>query len=712
MFFTKKIKNIKSLLVILIVPVLFLVVGIATLKDYGINWDEPFHFMRGQAYLFLFLTGKKNYSSLPPYPVRPKVVLPNREKGIVYEDFVKQQYPKGLFEEWRSYYQADGYEFNDIIKLENGHPPLNDIMAALTNYVLFQRLHFVGDLESYHLFEIATSFLIVLAVALTTYYYFGIFPSIVAALSLAVYPLFFSESHFNIKDPPEAVFYGLTIMAFYFGIVKNKWNLILLSAIFAALAFGTKFNAFFLIPTLGIWLFFYLTLQFIKKSTDFLNIKNIKKIAKVILSLMIYPFIVVIIFYALWPYLWPDPIKNILVIFNYYRQIGLGVPPELSRFIIHGWDSFPAIWIFYTTPIPILVLSIVGFFYSFYQAIFKRNYFTFLIVIWFLVPIFRVSLPNASIYGGIRQIMEFTPPMAILAGIGAYSLIAFFNKFFGKPRFLSGLIVLLVLSSLFFVIFEMIKIHPNENVYFNQLIGGLSGAKKANIPYWGNSYGNAYLQGVKWLNTNAVAGAGLGLPVAYPNNLPPLKLRDDISLSNANWSGPNRQGEYEIELDFNWGPTAWYSYGYYDVYLNPVFEAKVDGISILKVWKNDLAHTRNGFEKEKIFSISSIVEKEGQLIIDLGKQISLTRITIFHSSTDCSQQKGGYIAISTDGKNWAREPEPIDYPQVPPAAVGINDNNFVFLFAAKKARYILLDTLMENPCLLKNPSIEIRGLAN
>ena len=36
----------------------------STLSDYGINWDESIHYIRGQAYLRFFLTGKDNFPAL------------------------------------------------------------------------------------------------------------------------------------------------------------------------------------------------------------------------------------------------------------------------------------------------------------------------------------------------------------------------------------------------------------------------------------------------------------------------------------------------------------------------------------------------------------------------------------------------------------------------------------------------------------------------
>ncbi len=50
-----------------ILGIIFLVVGIFTLKNYGINWDTINHLTRGQAYLHYFLTGHENYSDLPKF---------------------------------------------------------------------------------------------------------------------------------------------------------------------------------------------------------------------------------------------------------------------------------------------------------------------------------------------------------------------------------------------------------------------------------------------------------------------------------------------------------------------------------------------------------------------------------------------------------------------------------------------------------------------
>ncbi len=723
-------QKIKEIILIFLTPVLFLTIGTAVLKDYGFNWDEPWHFMRGQAYLHFFLSGgEKDFRSLPPYPrlgdncfditdqlcssspKGPGDIENYTGKNLVFEDAIKSLYPKDS-SIWRSYFQNDNYDYNTIINTEGGHPALNDIFAAFSNYVFFQRLHLLGDLEAYHFFEIFAAFLIVLGVSYFVYHKLGIFAAIVSGASLSLYPLFFSESHFNVKDPPETAFFGLTIILFYFGVTKNNWKLIIASAVFSALALGTKFNAIFIAPILGIWLIFYLITLLISKGRKIISKNNLKKILPLILSLIVYPVITLGIFYILWPYLWADPVKNITVIINYYRQIGTGVPSESANYLVAGWNTYPILWIIYTTPIPILFLAAVGGVTAFF-SVFKKNHFALLVLVWFIAPILRVSVPKSVIYGGIRQIMEFVPAMAVLAGIGAWFLIKAATSVNGKV--LPKLMALGVAASLLFVVYEMVKIHPNENVYFNQIIGGLSGARAKNIPSWGNAFGNVYLQGVKWLNDNAEPNAKLGMAVTSMSNVPKLKLRTDIIFFNGYWSGPNHQGEYTMEMDYDWWPKLWYSFQYYDVFMTPVYEAKVDGVPLLKIWKNDLRYVKPGYREEiNYYPISTQHRKtpvSTQLFIDLGKEINLTRITIRHDTNNCLPQSAtGFISLSVDNKVWSRESEPINSPQVPTDVINWSDRNFVFLFAAKKARYIIIDPQVINGCLLNNPQIEMRGL--
>lgn len=686
-------KLIKYLL-ILLVPTTFLIIGTLTLKDYGFNWDEPIHFIRGQAYFRFLTTGKVDYSDLNIYPVKQvESFISSNQNTLSFEEVIGELQKDEKIK--RSYFQSDTYPYKDFKKLDEGHPPIGGILAASLNYVLYQRLNVMGDLESHHFAEVVSAFIIILAVAFLTYKKFGVLASVAASFALSFYPLFFSESHFNIKDPMLASFYGLTIIFFYLGVTEKKIYKILLSGVFLGLATGVKFNTIFVPFILGPWYLYYLIKNLLKDKRNF-----IKNNIFVWISIFTVPILAFIIFYGFWPFLWENTFENISKIVGYYRQIGIGTPGEMATYIKNGWNTYPIIWIIYTTPIPILIFTTLGIIFSLAKIV-KGKDFYLLILLWLFIPILRVSWPNAGIYGGVRHIMEYIPALAILSGIGVYFLImvAPFKK----------IMTVAILGSLVFVAWEMVKIHPNQNVYFNQLVGGLSGARDKKIPYWGNTYGNVYLQGVEWMNKNAEPNAKLGLAIATMGNLPKQKLRADIDFYNGYWSGTNRKGEYEMEMDFDWFPRNWYSFQYMEVYLNPVYVVEVEGVPLLKIWKNDLEHTKKGYEKEISYFAKRIDYSDYKLLIDMGQEVIVTRLKVEHKSKDCDPINAGHVATSIDNSKWSIETDPLS-PQVPPVLDIFDKDTFVFLFPARKARYILVDPRSNNSCLLKQPQIEIRGL--
>ncbi len=343
-----------------LLAIIFFLVGLITLSDYGINWDEPDHFMRGQAYLRYFFTGKKDYQGLP------------------------RQFR-------RSIYQNDFYTLANWYKDDSGHPPLGDILAATTNWIFYQKLGILGDIESYHLFEVLTGAILVLVVSLFAQETYGVFAGLIAGLSLALYPLFLGESHFNIKDPVETCFFGLTIWSFWKAIKSQSPKWMISSAIFCGMALGVKFNIIFVPLIILPWLF----ARGIKRSFS-------KKILK---SLFFYPLVSFGIFFISRPYFWSDPFNHTLEIIKYYQSIGLQQNFQPPNFYILGFNTYPLQAVIFTTPLVILFFSLIGIIACFFLFKKEKEKTSFLWLLWLVVPILRVTVPKTSIYGGVRQIM-------------------------------------------------------------------------------------------------------------------------------------------------------------------------------------------------------------------------------------------------------------------------------------------------------------------
>lgn len=649
----------------LTLSVIFFLILFFTLKDYGTSWDETLHFSRGQAYLNFYLTGKESYDQ-------------NNTR--------------------KSYYKLD-YQNGDYWFKENaGHPPINGTLAALSNYIFYQKLGVMGDIQSYQLFNIFVSSLLVFVVVYFAMGTLGTFAGLVAFLSIATYPLFFAESHFNIKDPAETAFFTATIWTFYSSLKRGNIWWLFGSVIFFSLALGTKFNILFLPFIIIPYLIF-------RYKSNILSFTKIPK--KYVFILLTGPFIVAAIFFGTWPYLWSNFPSTLLSVFGYYKEIGTGTQYQPSEFYLFGFNLFPLQWIIFTTPPLLLFLFAIGFIFALKNLNFKNGVFL-LWLLWLFIPIIRVSSPGATIYGGDRQIMEFLPALVLVVSIGSWQIAKLFKGNYQK------IAKILLLFLFLWPIFVLHKMHPQENVYFNSLIGGLTGAQKRNFPSWGNSYGNAYFEGIKWINRNTEKGAKVALIQGTETNTPLILYRPDIQVHNFYWSGLDRKGEYLMDLIFNdTGKAFYYTWEYVNKFLVPVYELKVDNVTILRIWKNDKDHFKPEYRdiKESLYTgkikTSSVYNK---YILELDETVGLSRIILkFENRNNCLPVKATVVETSLDQKNWFRENDSMPFPQVGNKS-NLENNKLTIYFADKKAKYISFLFESDQTCGLIDPHVEVYNL--
>lgn len=652
--------NIRELLFASFIPFLYAVVAFATIGHYGVGFDEPAHFRRGQAYVQFFLTGRKDYSNLPK-DYRRSIYQSDNEGGIFYIDTPKNQ----------------------------SHPPLNDTLAALGNYIFFQKLGIVDDIDAHHIFSIATVTILLFAVYAFTRINFGVFAGLVAAISVALYPMFLGESHFNVKDPPEASFFTLTLLLFWYAVVKKNWKALIASAIGFGFAFGTKFNIIFLPFIIVPWIFF-VRKQFFQQSKHWY------------VALILYPAIVAIIFFISNPNLWHDTLFRLSEMIRFYLSVGTkeGSPDYQPQFLVYRFNTYPFWAIIYSTPLVTLYFAIIGIAYGIKHFSDKHHVYG-LLLLWLIVPILRVTLPNTTIYGGIRHIFEFVPALAILAGIGAQNIASRFQKKYIPFVFLC------MIASYVPITLKLIALHPNENVYFNPLIGGLKGAVEKHFPNSGATLGNTYLQGVNWLNTHAEKGACIATPIAHRGNVPETKLRRDIRYDSTCQSNVERRGEYAMDMVYRDYFNEWYAYKYYDAYLYPVYEVKVEGVPVFAVFKNDKEHSKKELLTVAPIAPTSVVWERKVLMITLPQSVLLSSMLLSYDvPRSCKPVGDGYLSLSTDGANWKEEPDAIS---VSHSKSNYNPEDKIIerKFAAKYAKYIRIVTDIDNQCLLDIEKLSI-----
>jgi hypothetical protein len=199
--------------------------------------------------------------------------------------------------------------------------------------------------------------------------------------------------------------------------------------------------------------------------------------------LLAYAVITLIVMYLTWPYLWSDPFNHIIESINTMSTF-----PWLGTVLYNGvyyqpdklpWSYLPVLLSIQFTE-PVVALSGVGLVISVYNFIRRKNVDLLgFISVWFLIPVFLIVITYRPLYDNFRQLLFLTPPIFILCGVGIDALFRVIKKW---KRFCQvALIFIIILPG----VYNGLKLHPYEYIYYNSLVGGTGGAfRRFETDYW------------------------------------------------------------------------------------------------------------------------------------------------------------------------------------------------------------------------------------
>ena len=300
-------------------------------------------------------------------------------------------------------------------------------------------------------------------------------------------PRIFAHSFFNNKD---AVFLSFFTIALYFvfNYFKKKNNI---SAILCCLSLALLTS----VRVIGIYVFLIFLLFLIFEVLDNKNKKsNFFTFFKI-------NFFYFLFLYLTWPFLWSDPINNlVLSIFNMANYPWGGLVYYLGEY--HSSFYLPwhylIVWIIVSNPLLIIIIFLCSFFF-FLVRFFNRiknidkidklsslwknhlEFFSYFNLILIIFPIAIIIVNNSTVYTGWRHVY-FIYPSVILLSINLIHII--YKKLIKRKRvYLLNIFLLIVITA---NLFSLYKYHPYQNNFFNILL-----EKKANklfeIDYWGLS---------------------------------------------------------------------------------------------------------------------------------------------------------------------------------------------------------------------------------
>jgi len=414
-----------------------LLCGIFSFKDYGISLDEKWH----------------------------------RDNGLFY-----YEYAKNFFEGPNSSVTNNAEKvINESIKAGGaivGVPSLQPVIFDLISEFFIEKLNIKSSKDIYqfrHLLNFIFYFigLYFFYKLISRRYKSYIYP-LIGVLFLFLSPRFFAESFYNQKD---IFFLSLTIINMYTGIIfiKNpNFKSTLVFSLSSALAFDTRI--------MGVISIFIIISIFFLKSLR--NTELLKRNLKFIIYFLTITFFLIILF---WPYIWADPINNLLFAFSKLLSGNFSITSlYLGEFILSKnapWH-YPIVWIGITSPVIVICFFLFGLFFLI-KRIFSRliivdnklndlwrgenemiDIYSLLMV---LLPIF-LFINKGVAYDGWRLLYFIYPSIIMIAIFGIYYL-----NLYLKKKLFKITIYLAIILNLTYLGFWNQRFHPHQYVYFNFL---------------------------------------------------------------------------------------------------------------------------------------------------------------------------------------------------------------------------------------------------
>lgn len=397
--------------------------------------------------------------------------------GMTADEFVQNEYGNMLLE----YYKTDGKNFDALFYKDlYNYGGLFDYWAAWCNANLgwfedpYQMRHLLNSLFG----AFMMLFVGLVGRVVTGTWMGGLFALLFAALS----PRIFGDSMNNPKDIPFAAAYIFTIyhaLRFTQQLPKPTLRTTLAVVIGIAAAINIRIGGLLLIAYVAA----FSGITFLWKAELRSKLLNIPLMVKMF---AIGGFVAVAGLWAgslYWPYAALDWMKNPFVVLdrmsNYYVGIRVLFDSQTLWSDKVPWNYIPN-WMLYTTPLFVLIGLFVSPIMGFVRRQDGKGLPLVLVAFAGFFPIGYVIYQKSGLYDAMRHMIFAYTLFVVLAAWTWSALIRSFEAKAIKWVIAAVMVVLMALPTMF-----MVRNHPYQYTYFNELIGGSKGAfTKYESDYW------------------------------------------------------------------------------------------------------------------------------------------------------------------------------------------------------------------------------------
>ena len=311
---------------------------------------------------------------------------------------------------------------------------------------------------------------------------FGQWAGVLGLILLAISPRYFADSMNNPKDLPFAA--ASVAALFYMSMMSPKWPYISWStAIKLVVALAVALN----IRAAGLIYLGYFGLligAFVLIERQFRS----RRLLDTALRVGVVTAGVLVLGTVFWPWAMASPFTRPIE-----ALLGFANAPYGADVLFNGQpvpsDNLPwyyvPVWLLIATPPVVLVgLVLAGLFTrrEWQPALFALSTVA-------ILPIALVIVQHSTLYDGVRHLLFIYPVLVVLATAGWTATLS------RRDVLVRRIAAVLLVIGLVDITTFVVRAHPNEAAYFNELVGGPKGAfGKFDMDYWGN----CVLQAVSW----------------------------------------------------------------------------------------------------------------------------------------------------------------------------------------------------------------------
>ena len=468
---------------------LFLIAGLAVLDDYGVSWDEPCDRMRATE-AWDFLAGDEEGYSDELCSVR--LYGPSFDWALLFAE--------------------------RALGIESGRG------AYVSQHLLIHLTHLIGGL-----------FLYLLARRLSGKSLVGLF----ALLIFLLHPRLYAHSFFNSKDIAFLAMFIATLFLTRRAFSRDRVGAFALLGVGVGVLVNLRIMGVMLLAAIPAL-----------RALDFALAQDWPERKRVLLSTGAFALMAGLVFFALLPYLWADPVGRAA---EWWATLSAHPykPEELFRGALYRSDEhtpdYVPVWFSITSPPFALALGLVGATAVLARAAMAPHAamrsgslrFGLLLIGCVAAPVAAVILLDANVYHGWRHVYFLWAPFSLLAALG----LAWLASALRRAR-LRAAVYGAAGAGLAATLVSMALIHPSQQISFNFLVDRVAPEHLRTqyvMDYWGHGIQQAFV----WLARSGIVSSDVEnasgdaelaetgiLPAAHRMNLPRNSSPDAFVVGN------------------------------------------------------------------------------------------------------------------------------------------------------------------------------------